>query len=113
MKVAVDKDLLKIVDILPDNATENHAYLKAHGYVMLEIESPYLEDGGFRHLSNYEMTQVSKSYVLLEIDKLEYSLLRPMRELLAKDTPEDVKEIAQNKVDNVEKEIHDLRARLK
>ena len=64
MKVAVNKNTLRIVDILPDNATIDNGFLKSNGYVLLDIESAvsnYVEneDGTitvvFRQLEDSEL----------------------------------------------------------
>ena len=74
MKVAVNIQTKKIVDLLPDNATANTPFLINNGYIMLDIENPisnYIEneDGTisttFRELTNAELLP----YVLKDINK--------------------------------------------
>lgn len=64
MKVAVNMQTKKIVDLLPDNATSNTPFLIKNGYIMLDIESAvsnYVEneDGTitavFRQLEDSEL----------------------------------------------------------
>ena len=74
MKVAVNIQTKKIVDLLPNNATANTPFLINNGYIMLDIENPisnYIEneDGTisttFRELTNAELLP----YVLKDINK--------------------------------------------
>ena len=74
MKVAVNVQTKKIVDLLPNNATANTSFLINNGYIMLDIENPisnYIEneDGTisttFRELTNAELLP----YVLKDINK--------------------------------------------
>ena len=74
MKVAVNIQTKKIVDLLPDNATANTSFLINNGYIMLDIENPIAnhienEDGTisttFRELTNAELLP----YVLKDINK--------------------------------------------
>ena len=74
MKVAVDIQTKKIVDLLPDNATANIPFLINNGYTMLDIENPISnhienEDGAisttFRELTNAELLP----YALKAINK--------------------------------------------
>ena len=74
MKVAVNIQTKKIVDLLPDNATENTSFLINNGYIMLDIENPIAnhvenEDGTisttFRELTNSELLP----YTLKDINK--------------------------------------------
>ena len=74
MKVAVNLNTKKIVDLLPDNAIENTSFLINNGYIMLDIESPILkhienEDGTisitFRELTSAELLP----YTLKNINK--------------------------------------------
>ena len=74
MKVAVNIQTKKIVDLLPDNATANTPFLINNGYIMLDIENPisnYIEneDGTisttFIELTNAELLP----YVLKDINK--------------------------------------------
>ncbi len=74
MKVAVNIQTKKIVDLLPDNATANTPFLINNGYIMLDIENPIAnhienEDGTisttFRELTSAELLP----YVLKDINK--------------------------------------------
>lgn len=40
MKVAVNIQTKKIIDVLPDIATSNTPFLTNNGYIMLDIENP-------------------------------------------------------------------------
>ncbi len=73
MKVAVNIQTKKIVDLLPDNATANTPFLINNGYIMLDIENPIAnhienEDGTisttFRELTKEEL----KPYLLIDIN---------------------------------------------
>lgn len=112
MKVAVNKDTLRIVDILPNNATDDHAYLKRYGYALLDAENVIESDGSFRALTEDEITKITKVDILNEISSLELSLLRPIRELLSTTTDSMVKIVAQSRVDEIEEAIRNLRTRL-
>lgn len=52
MKLAINLTTKTIIDILPDNATENHKFLVNNGYRLLEIDNPYNEDGSFITLTD-------------------------------------------------------------
>ena len=76
MKVAVNIQTKKIVDLLPDNATSSSSFIINNGYIMLDIENPISnhienEDGTisttFRELTNaellpYALKDISKEY---------------------------------------------------
>lgn len=73
MKVAVNIQTKKIIDILPYSATENNGFLRNNGYGLLDVESPILEaipqeDGSmettFRELTKEEL----KPYLLISIN---------------------------------------------
>ncbi len=73
MKVAVNIQTKKIVDLLPDNAIANTPFIINNGYVMLDIENPIAnhienEDGTisttFRELTKEEL----KPYLLIDIN---------------------------------------------
>lgn len=122
MKVAVNMQTKKIVDLLPDNATANIPFLINNRYIMLDIENPVSihienEDGTisttFRELTNAELLPYAKKSMYKRIEELEISLLRPMRELLSTVTSVESKNTAQIKVDNIESEIKALRDQLK
>lgn len=122
MKVAVNIQTKKIVDLLPDNATSNTSFLINNGYIMLDIENPISnhienEDGTisttFRELTNAELLPYTKESVYKRIEELEISLLRPMRELLSTVASNESKSIAQVKIDDIESEIKVLRDQLK
>ncbi len=42
MKVAVKRELNKIIDLFPDGESENSIYLTSNGYIVLDIEDPIL-----------------------------------------------------------------------
>lgn len=72
MKVAVNIQTKKIVDLLPDNATSNTSFLIDNGYIMLDIENPIFnhienEDGTisitFRELTSAELLPYAKESV--------------------------------------------------
>ena len=74
MKVAVNIQTKKIVDLLPNNATENTSFLINNGYIMLDIDNPIAnhienEDGTisttFRELTSAELLP----YTLKDINK--------------------------------------------
>lgn len=59
MKIAVDKTTKKIVDILPDNATESNKFVVNNGYAFLEVtEDVFLVDGSFRDLTEDELSPI-------------------------------------------------------
>lgn len=93
MKVAVNIQTKKIVDLLPNNATSNSPFLINNGYVMLDIENPILnhienEDGTisttFRELTSVELLP----YVLRDINKEYEDAVRN----LTIDTPDSEKQ---------------------
>lgn len=93
MKVAVDVQTKKIVDLLPNNATSNMSFLINNGYIMLDIENPisdYIEneDGtistAFRELTNAELLP----YILKDINKEYEDAVRK----LTIDTPDSEKQ---------------------
>ena len=93
MKVAVNVQTKKIVDLLPNNATANTPFLINNGYIMLDIENPisnYIEneDGTisttFRELTNAELLP----YVLKDINKEYEDAVRN----LTIDTPDSEKQ---------------------
>lgn len=93
MKVAVNIQTKKIVDLLPDNATANTPFLINNGYIMLDIENPIAnhienEDGTisttFRELTNAELLP----YVLKDINKEYEDAVRN----LTIDTPDSEKQ---------------------
>lgn len=50
MKVAVKRELNRIIDLFPDGESENSIYLTSNGYIVLDVEDPILtsttnEDG--------------------------------------------------------------------
>lgn len=88
MKVAINLNTKTIVDLLPDNATSDNGFLKANGYVLLDIEnavSNYVEneDGTiiavFRQLEDSELkifTNAAKKenrHVLVDSIEVEYN----------------------------------------
>ena len=58
MKVAIDKDNMKIVDILPNNATKEHKFLMINGYLLAEVDE--FEVG--RELTAEEITSIDRIY---------------------------------------------------
>lgn len=52
MKLAINLTTKTIIDILPDNATDNNKYLINNGYRLLELDNPYNEDGSFVELTD-------------------------------------------------------------
>lgn len=93
MKVAVNIQTKKIVDLLPDNATANTPFLINNGYIMLDIENPIAnhienEDGTisttFRELTNAELLP----YTLKDINKEYEDAVRN----LTIDTPDSEKQ---------------------
>lgn len=73
MKVAINIQTKKIIDVMPDNADENNGFLRNNGYGLLDIENPILEsivqeDGSmattFRELTKEEL----KPYLLISIN---------------------------------------------
>lgn len=93
MKVAVNIQTKKIVDLLPNNSTVNTPFLINNGYIMLDIENPIVnhienEDGTisttFRELTNAELLP----YVLKDINKEYEDAVRN----LTIDTPDSEKQ---------------------
>lgn len=93
MKVAVNIQTKKIVDLLPDNATSNTSFLINNGYIMLDIENPISnhienEDGTisitFRELTSAELLP----YALKDINKEYEDAVRN----LTIDTPDSEKQ---------------------
>ena len=93
MKVVVNIQTKKIVDLLPDNATANTPLLINNGYIMLGIENPianHIENGDgtisttFRELTNAELLP----YVLKDINKEYEDAVRN----LTIDTPDSEKQ---------------------
>lgn len=93
MKVAVNMQTKKIVDLLPDNATANTSFLIKNGYIMLDIENPISnhienEDGTisttFRELASAELLP----YALKDINKEYEDAVRN----LTIDTPDSEKQ---------------------
>lgn len=93
MKVAVNIQTKKIVDLLPDSATANTPFLINNGYIMLDIENPVSnhienEDGTisttFRELTNAELLP----YALKDINKEYEDAVRK----LTIDTPDSEKQ---------------------
>lgn len=93
MKVAVNIQTKKIVDLLPDNATSNTPFLINNEYIMLDIENPISnhienEDGtistAFRELTNAELLP----YALKDINKEYEDAVRK----LTIDTPDSEKQ---------------------
>ena len=93
MKVAVNIQTKKIIDVLPDRVTSNTPFLINNGYIMLDIENPISnhienEDGTisttFRELTSAELLP----YVLKDINKeYEDAVIN-----LAIDTPDSEKQ---------------------
>lgn len=93
MKVAVNIETKKIIDVLPDRATSNTPFLINNGYIMLDIENPisnYIEneDGTisitFRELTSAELLP----YALKDINKEYEDAVRS----LTIDTPDSEKQ---------------------
>lgn len=93
MKVAVNIQTKKIVDLLPDNATSSTSFLINNGYIMLDIENPISnhienEDGTisitFRELTSAELLP----YALKDINKEYEDAVRN----LTIDTPDSEKQ---------------------
>ena len=93
MKVAVNIQTKKIVDLLPDNATSNTSFLINNDYIMLDIENPISnhienEDGTisitFRELTSAELLP----YALKDINKEYEDAVRN----LTIDTPDSEKQ---------------------
>lgn len=93
MKVAVNIQTKKIVDLLPDNATSNTSFLINNGYIMLDIKNPISnhienEDGTisitFRELTSAELLP----YALKDINKEYEDAVRN----LTIDTPDSEKQ---------------------
>lgn len=55
MKVAVDLTIGKIIDILPDSATDTNKFLLNNDYRLLEVGDPYAEDGSFKELTAVDL----------------------------------------------------------
>lgn len=77
MKVAVNIQTKKIVDLLPDNATSSSSFIINNGYIMLDIENPIAnhienEDGTisttFRELTNAELLPYTLKYINKEYE---------------------------------------------
>ena len=69
MKVAVNKETKKIVDIMPDNTTKDSPYLVNNGYILLDINNPIIEyaenengavDVVFRELTDDDFVEYTK-----------------------------------------------------
>lgn len=59
MKVAVDLIKNKIIDILPDSATESHKFLQLNNYKLLDVDNPYTDDGTtFRDLLDVDLLPI-------------------------------------------------------
>ena len=93
MKVAVNIQTKKIIDVLPDRVTSNIPFLINNGYIMLDIENPisnYIEneDGTisttFRELTSAELLP----YALKDINKEYEDAVRS----LTTDTPDNEKQ---------------------
>lgn len=57
MKIAVNTTTKKIVDILPDGATESHKFLVNNNYKLLDVENPMI-GGEFRELTYDELLPI-------------------------------------------------------
>lgn len=121
MKVAVDITNKKIVDILPEHANSTNKFIIKNKYEVLDISDPILdkkitEDGivhlVFRELTNADISTFINKDIINEIEKLELSLNRSYRELLSTTTSQDTKDIAQQKINDVELQIQELRSRM-
>lgn len=84
MKVAVDLNTKKIIDLLPDEATSESSYLTSNNYNLLEIENPVLN-----HIENEDGTITVIFRDLTENDFISYN-------------QQNYKSIRQNLVDNIE-----------
>jgi len=69
MKVAVNIQTKKIVDLLPDNATSNTSFLVNNGYIMLDIENPISN-----HIENKDCTISITFRELTSAELLPYAL---------------------------------------
>lgn len=78
----------------------------------LELEDAVLEDGSFRQLTDEDIKDVINKVLIKEIVQLENSLMRPLRELLSTNSTKEQKDSAQEKVDQVELQIQELRSRM-
>ena len=76
MKVAVKRELNRIIDLFPDGESENSTYIVSNGYIVLDIEDPILasttnEDGTidivFRELNQEDYK---------EYDRINYKSIR-------------------------------------
>ena len=84
MKVAVNIQTKKIVDLLPDNATENTSFLINNGYIMFDIENPISNN-----IENEDGTTTTVFRELIEDDFRSYN-------------EQNYKTIRQNIVNNIE-----------
>ena len=84
MKVAVNIQTKKIIDVLPDIATSNTPFLINNGYIMLDIENPISN-----HIENEDGTVTTVFRELIEDDFKSYN-------------EQNYKIIRQNIVDNIE-----------
>ena len=84
MKVAVNIQTKKIIDVLPDIATSNTPFLINNGYIMLDIENPI-----YNHIENEDGTVTTVFRELIEDDFKSYN-------------EQNYKTIRQNIVDNIE-----------
>ena len=69
MKVAVNTQTKKIVDLLPDNATSNTSFLINNDYIMLDIENPISN-----HIENEDGTISITFRELISAELLPYAL---------------------------------------
>ena len=84
MKVAVNIQTKKIIDVLPDRATSNTPFLINNGYIMLDIENPISN-----MIENEDGTVTTVFRELIEDDFKSYN-------------EQNYKTIRQNIVDNIE-----------
>lgn len=84
MKVAVNIQTKKIIDLLPDIATSNTPFLINNGYIMLDIENPISS-----HIENEDGTVTTVFRELIEDDFKSYN-------------KQNYKIMRQNIVDNIE-----------
>ena len=101
------KEILKEAKSIGQNWVDTQLDLE-----FLELEDAVLEDGTFRVLTDEDTKDVINKVIIKEIEQLENSLMRPLRELLSTSSTKEQKESAQEKVDQVEVKIQELRSRM-